>query len=260
MRPPLFRWATILVATTAPSTSLAPIGVRVQVGHGGGALRTFLRGRWAPAAAGATVMLFVGGGAFAIAAGSGGWISACVHHKGGGLYLGQCAKHDKKLFWNVTGPAGRPGTTGASGPQGPGSVTFTFNGTASTTPTRQTVGTILGETISADCFLTSTGNTQLRIYLQTGDGSWTVDYAYELNDNATTSSYASSLSLAPGTLSSPFVVDSVQTGAAPSLIDKQLSIMQLGPQKATMVWHETAQATTTPSQTCHLAVQAFPTA
>jgi hypothetical protein len=56
-------------------------------------------------------------------------IVACVHHNGGGLYTARkCAKQDKRLTWNITGPhgapgppgqTGTPGATGATGPAGP---------------------------------------------------------------------------------------------------------------------------------------------
>jgi hypothetical protein len=76
----------------------------------------------------ALVLAVSGGSAYAFAAISGGQISACVHHKGGGLYIsGQCRKHDKRLKWNVTGKQGQPGPPG---PQGPGAVEYTYDSTA----------------------------------------------------------------------------------------------------------------------------------
>jgi hypothetical protein len=62
------------------------------------------------------------GGAYAATSG-GGTIVACVHHQGGGLYRARrCARHDTKLRWGVTGPAGAigsPGPVGHSGAPGP---------------------------------------------------------------------------------------------------------------------------------------------
>jgi hypothetical protein len=67
----------------------------------------------------ALVLAASGGGAYAFAATSGGQISACVHHKGGGLYLaGKCSGHDQRLKWSVTGP------------QGPGAAEYTYDSTA----------------------------------------------------------------------------------------------------------------------------------
>ena len=55
------------------------------------------------------------GGAFAAATG-GAAISACVHHRGGGLYEAhKCAKGDKKLSWNARGPQGIAGAPGSAG-------------------------------------------------------------------------------------------------------------------------------------------------
>jgi hypothetical protein len=43
-------------------------------------------------------------------------VVACVSHKSGTLYLAhRCARHDKRLAWNVSGPAGANGPAGASG-------------------------------------------------------------------------------------------------------------------------------------------------
>jgi hypothetical protein len=94
----------------------------------------------------ALVLAVSGGGAYAFAATPGGQISACVRHKGGGLYLsGKCQKHDKRLSWDVAGRQGEPGSAGAqgqpgipgkqgqpgqSGPQGPGAVEYTYDSTA----------------------------------------------------------------------------------------------------------------------------------
>ena len=63
-----------------------------------------------------------------------GVISACVHGRGGALYLASnCAHHDRRLTWSVTGPAGPggppgpqgpPGAPGAQGPPGPAATTL----------------------------------------------------------------------------------------------------------------------------------------
>ena len=60
------------------------------------------------------------GGAYAAVKSSSPTISACVHHKGGGLYVAhKCARHDARLRWDVTGPPGRQGEQGVMGLQGP---------------------------------------------------------------------------------------------------------------------------------------------
>ena len=59
------------------------------------------------------------GGAYAAVKNSPPTISACVHHKGGELYVAhKCARHDKRLRWDVTGPRGIQGEQGVMGLQG----------------------------------------------------------------------------------------------------------------------------------------------
>ena len=66
------------------------------------------------------LVLAASGGAYAAVKSSSPTISACVHHKGGGLYVAhRCARHDARLRWDVTGPPGRQGTQGVMGLQGP---------------------------------------------------------------------------------------------------------------------------------------------
>lgn len=81
----------------------------------------FKRVHMTPAMAVALAALVLGasGGAYAAVATSSGTITACVHHKGGGLYLArECARHDKRLRWNAIGPRGAGGTQGLQGSQG----------------------------------------------------------------------------------------------------------------------------------------------
>jgi hypothetical protein len=73
------------------------------------------------------LVLAASGGAYAAgAASSSSQLSACVDHLGGGLYLqGRCARHDRRVTWNIAGrrgavgPAGASGSTGPTGPSGP---------------------------------------------------------------------------------------------------------------------------------------------
>ena len=75
------------------------------------------RTRIAVAMLGAVVLVGIGGG-YALASGSGGTITACVHKGSGALYVGRCKKHDGKLTWNQAGQPGAPGAQGAAGPKG----------------------------------------------------------------------------------------------------------------------------------------------
>jgi hypothetical protein len=68
----------------------------------------------------AALAVALSGGAYALGKGSSSTIVACVHHKGGGLYVARrCARHDKRLSWSVSGPPGAKGPTGLQGAQGP---------------------------------------------------------------------------------------------------------------------------------------------
>jgi hypothetical protein len=59
------------------------------------------------------------GGAYAATRLSSNVIRACVHRAGGGLYLARtCGPRDRRLTWNLTGPAGVPGAAGVPGPAG----------------------------------------------------------------------------------------------------------------------------------------------
>lgn len=66
------------------------------------------------------LVLAASGGAYAAgAASSSSQISACVDHLGGGLYLqGRCARHDRRVTWNIAGRRGAVGPAGPSGSQG----------------------------------------------------------------------------------------------------------------------------------------------
>jgi len=64
------------------------------------------------------LVLAAAGGA--LAAGSGGTVTACAKKHGGTLYEAKkCAKGDRKLTWNQVGPRGATGARGPQGSQGP---------------------------------------------------------------------------------------------------------------------------------------------
>ena len=77
--------------------------------------------RVSPSKGVALTALVVGasGGAYAAGQSASAPISACVHHNGGGLYTARrCARKDRRLTWNVTGPTGPAGSPGAQGAAG----------------------------------------------------------------------------------------------------------------------------------------------
>jgi hypothetical protein len=66
------------------------------------------------------VIVAAGGGAYAASTGPTPTITACVRHRGHGLYVaGRCARHDRQLTWNVEGPSGETGPKGVAGATGP---------------------------------------------------------------------------------------------------------------------------------------------
>ncbi|HWD10569.1 MAG TPA: collagen-like protein [Solirubrobacteraceae bacterium] len=198
---------------------------------------------------------------------------ACVKKSGSAhIYAKKpkCKKHETKLSWSAEGPAGKnglnglsgangkEGPAGATGPQGPGASTFTFDASASATPTRQTLGTVLGDTIAVDCFAPAVGEAELRVYVQTTDGSWAIDFDSVTTNPAESSSIATRLSFPAGTLGSLLQIDQLQAGPAPYTVNRHYDFVQLGPVKGHMVWHENAETTTAASRTCHFSVQSFP--
>lgn len=67
----------------------------------------------------ALLALAVAGSSGAYAATSTKSIVVCVNHRSHTLYLSHtCARRDKRLAWNVTGPAGASGSSGALGSRG----------------------------------------------------------------------------------------------------------------------------------------------
>jgi hypothetical protein len=188
----------------------------------------------------------------------------------------KCKKRETKLSWSTDGVAGRNGLNGANGlnglngvngkegprglvgPQGPGASTFTFDAAASATPTRVTLGAVPGGTVFADCFQPGAGLAALRVYLQTSDGSWAIDYTYISDLNGTNSTLTNHLVFPTGSLSEPLTIETLTATAAPYTADRQIDFVQLGPAKGHMIWHERAETTSAPAQNCHFSVQSFP--
>jgi hypothetical protein len=89
---------------------------------------------------GVTVLVIIGGGAYAFASSGGGTITVCVSHKTGTLYRAtKCARHDAKLSWNKQGPQGVRGPQGAQGTQGIQGNTGAAGPFPATLPTGKTV-------------------------------------------------------------------------------------------------------------------------
>ncbi len=230
------------------------------------------------AAAAGIVGLLLAGGTYALASSGGGRITACVTKKTGVLFVGKCAKHGKKLTWNVSGPAGPAGKTGSTGsagapgapgaqgvqgppgPQGPGASILTYDANASATPTMQTIGTALGITFTAECTIPATGEAATEVFVKTTDGSLISDVSDVKSDNGTESTLAERVDAPPGTITTPLMLFDVEANAAPSASDHQVEFVQLSPVPGFMIAHVNATTTSSPAaQTCHASVLSFPT-
>ncbi len=89
------------------------------------------------AALGVAALLLAGSGAYAVASSSDGTIAACVRSHGGTLYQAKkCARHDKRISWNKTGPRG---DTGPRGPQGVPGTQGPAGPTTTTLPSGQSL-------------------------------------------------------------------------------------------------------------------------
>jgi hypothetical protein len=103
------------------------------------------------AALGAGALILVGDGAYALASATGGTITVCVKRNNGSLYKShKCAKQDKKLTWNVTGPAGPPGpSTGPAGGALSGSLPNPTLASAVISDTNVKPGSLTGASVNA---------------------------------------------------------------------------------------------------------------
>lgn len=124
-------------------------------------MRRLLATRGAAAAAIGVLVALAAGGSFALASSSGKTIHACVHRRSGDIYVAKkCAKHDRKLSWNLVG---RRGATGPAGAQGPGATYLVYNagGGSSNAPTP--IGTLGPFTFSGVCTTSGGGTTSSTI-------------------------------------------------------------------------------------------------
>jgi hypothetical protein len=74
------------------------------------------------------------------------------------------------------GPKGETGPRGDTGTAAPGAASIlNWDEAASATPALKTIGTMLGDTFSAECEIPGAGEAEAKVYLQTSDGSlrWT---------------------------------------------------------------------------------------
>jgi hypothetical protein len=159
----------------------------------------------------------------------------------------------------VQGPKGDTGPRGDTGPQGPGATTLTYDAAASASPTQTIVGTVLGDTFSAECSIPSPGEVKLTVYVATSDGSLQWDVGTEASDNGVESGRATSIDFPAGTILSPTPVAGAAVSPGNSKSDHNSQIVALRPVRGYLNLHSGATITLSPAAlTCHLSVMAFP--
>src|SRR5262249_6124649 len=149
-----------------------------------------------------------------------------------------------------------PGPRGDTGPHGPGALTLNYDATATASPPLTTIGTVVGDTFSAECKI-SLGAPEVLVYVVTSDGSLRWDTGTEATDNGTNPARSTSATPQGGSLLVRVEVASAPADPTDPQSDHQSEIIQLKPLPAYLNLH-TAATTAGSSQTCHFSVMAFP--
>jgi hypothetical protein len=165
-------------------------------------------------------------------------------------------KLTKSAIKSLRGRRGPAGAKGPTGPQGPGGQIVTYDANASASPTTKTLGTFLGDTISASCSIPAAGQAQLNVFLQTASGGWDVDYSVVEDTNGTAHADAAGANAPAGTYSAAKRVDTIKANAGGNESATQYDIVQTAPSPGSMRWH--GAASTVSAKTCHLSVEAIP--
>jgi hypothetical protein len=152
------------------------------------------------------------------------------------------------------GPRGDIGPKGDTGTAGPGATILNWDEAASATPTPKTIGTILGDTFTAECVIPSAGEAEVKVYVQTSDGSLRWDVGTEATDNTVNAGRSTSLNAPVGTVLAPFMFAGA-TATVASRSDHNSQIVQLVPVRGYLNVHTTASTET--YQTCHVSVMGF---
>jgi len=152
------------------------------------------------------------------------------------------------------GPRGDSGSKGDTGPAGPGATILNYDAVASASPTPQTIGTVLGDTFSAECLIPGAGEVQVKMYVLTSDGSLRWDIGTESTDAGTNEGRASNLNVPAGTILAPTVVAGT-TATAGNSSDHNSQVVQLAPVRGYLNVH--TAASTVGGQTCHISLMTF---
>lgn len=154
------------------------------------------------------------------------------------------------------GPKGDAGAKGDTGAAGPGARILSWDEAAGATPVRETIGTVLGDTFSAECLIPGAGEAEVKLYVQTSDGSLHWDLGAESTDGSTNLGRSASLNVPAGTLLTPTQLGAATATAGGSSSEHNSQVVQLAPVRGYLNLHETA-STQAGTQTCHVSVLAF---
>jgi hypothetical protein len=155
------------------------------------------------------------------------------------------------------GPKGEIGPKGDTGTAAPGAASIlNWDEAASATPVLKTIGTMLGDTFSAECGIPGAGEAEAKVYLQTSDGSLRWDVGTEVTENGTIEGRSTNVNKPMGTILVPTLVAGA-TATAGNASDHHSEIVQLAPVHGYLNVHTTA-STQSSAQTCHVSVMGFP--
>lgn len=153
------------------------------------------------------------------------------------------------------GPHGDAGPKGDTGPQGPGATTLIWDEGASASPSLKTIGTVLGDTFSGECSIPAAGKAEVKVYIQTSDGSLRWDVGTEETDNGVEKGRSASTNQPVGTIVAPTLVAG-GTAEPGEKIDHNSQVVQMKPTPGYLSVHTTAS--TSPTQGCHVSILSFP--
>lgn len=155
-----------------------------------------------------------------------------------------------------TGSKGETGAKGDTGTAGPGATILSYDAAASASPTLKTIGTVLGDTFSAECLIPSAGAAELKLYVSTSDGSLRWDIGTESTEGVTSEGRSISINFPAGTFLTPKVIAGATAAAGESQSDHNSQVVQLAPVRGYLNVHSTA-STVGGAQTCHATLMTF---
>jgi hypothetical protein len=135
---------------------------------------------------------------------------------------------------------------------------LTYDASAVASPTPTLIGTTLGDTWYATCDTLGAAKADLKLYIQTSDGSLNIETGDVTSDPGLPPAFAARLVLPPGTLpASPSMLADTTAQAGGTQVDVHLDLLQLGDKTRSgrILIHLNALTTATPTQACHVAIE-----